>query len=377
MARRAVPSTVVRVIVWATLSLLLAWACVVAYLMTSAGGQQSGGGIGPWRMPVYLNPFGGRRTAAQAVVPPVSGCDDQSWKRQTLGQERAWPPESTIQCAMWGTWTEACYYENVCFDAHERALLFWKDEKSPDTGIGPLGARDWAANAAAAAGAEGAEDPYDRDPSYAYPVYSPLRWHVSHNDLLTGQVLPLSQFPRHGARRPKLFPFNSNMKGRFMTDEEAQIHWRRTAAEWDAQRHGRPPPFVAEAVADAAAAAAGDASGGAGAGPIEEMPVEEAIRLVYGSDDNGSGGLLAAAGGSWWAAALGVSASSGGLLPAEDTAVILSNKVQLQNIWYYSSRVTPWFEAVRLNGSGMLPFLLPLNLADRRRRKGTSCMLRT
>ena len=35
------------------------------------------------------------------------------------------------------------------------------------------------------------------------------------------------------------------------------------------------------------------------------------------------------------------------------------SQVQLQNIWYYSSRAIPWFEARRFNNSGMLPFLLP------------------
>ena len=46
---------------------------------------------------------------------------------------------------MWGTWTEACYYENVCFDAHERQLLFWHDPKVPG-GIPPTGAREWSAS---------------------------------------------------------------------------------------------------------------------------------------------------------------------------------------------------------------------------------------
>jgi hypothetical protein len=43
----------------------------------------------------------------------------------------------------------------------------------------------------------------------------------------------------------------------------------------------------------------------------------------------------------------------------QQTAWLSGNSVPLSNIWYYSSRVTPWFEARRLNASGMLPFVLP------------------
>jgi hypothetical protein len=53
---------------------------------------------------------------------------------------------------------------------------------------------------------------------------------------------------------------------------------------------------------------------------------------------------------------------SGEPLPDEavdDSAWIASNKVELSNIWYFASRVTPWFEARSLNSSGMLPFALP------------------
>ena len=42
----------------------------------------------------------------------------------------ATPARSTVHCAMWGTYTEACYYTDVCFDPVSRTLLLSGDEES-------------------------------------------------------------------------------------------------------------------------------------------------------------------------------------------------------------------------------------------------------
>ena len=40
------------------------------------------------------------------------------------------PQTSTIHCVMWGTFTEACYYTDVCFEPVSRTLLLMGDEES-------------------------------------------------------------------------------------------------------------------------------------------------------------------------------------------------------------------------------------------------------
>jgi hypothetical protein len=349
------------------------------------GGKKGGGadkGAGVRKASVSAD--AGGATGRNATAEPGSQCargggdegDEGAWKRRHFAPHAAWPPESTVQCSMWGTWTEACHYENVCFDAHERQLLFWKDPDSPGTGIGPEGAQDWAAGEGTFADAAANPGVYDaandRDPTYSIPAFSPRRVHISHNDLLTGQVLPLVPFPRYSRTRPKLFPFNSNMKGRFMSRPEAVFHWKRTAAEW-ARDRGASVGVPAEEelplwrgdddhdhVPDA------DAS----SPPVIPLSDAAAQRVIFGAPLPGAStavpgepplpkGHKPAKRQAPSAAGLAPFLGEDVTAPVDDTALVLSNKVQLQNIWYYSSRLTPWFEARRLNASGMLPFLLP------------------
>jgi hypothetical protein len=340
---------------------------------SSSSSSSSGGGVASWfgvgggggsdsgRTVAAASAMGDNDTAADAAGGggPV---DEHAWKRRNFAPRPAWPPESTVQCAMWGTWTEACYYENVCFDAHERVLLFWKDADSPGTGIPPGGAVDWAAGEGTFADISANPGAYDaaaeRDPSLLIPAYSPKRVHVSHNDLLTGQVLPLAPFPRYGPARPKLFPFNGNMKGRFMERGEASFYWTRTAAEWARQRG-----VVDDDVLPPQEELPLHPSEGAGR---DGIPLSQAAaqRVVLGAPLPGASNTVPSGRGGKKGATsnVGVSAPFPGEdpdAPVDDTALVLSHKVQLQNIWYYSSRLTPWFEARRLNASGMLPFLLP------------------
>ena len=301
-SRKLTTYRVSRCIAFSILALLLGWASTMAWVFIRSAVTKSGPAAAKEHKPgIAVRSLGANAVAAAAGAAATT----------------PWPPESTVQCAMWGTWTEICHYENVCFDGHERALFFYKNPDSPNTGILPTGAQDWSTTAAAM-GAGGDSDvpdvpepPYI-DPSTRLPVYSPRRWHISHGDLLTGQVLPLTQFPRYGLSRPKLFPFNSNLKGRFISLENATDYWRRTAADWLRQ--------------------ACDVD-------TVDLSDEEALEVINGGSTVCGALSLRGGGGGGDGSSTAADGGGGGgsgmdaVSPVEDTALVFSHKVSPQCIF--------------------------------------------
>ena len=71
----------------------------------------------------------GTRQARRVVVVELPEESDGS-ARDAAPAAPLTPARSTVTCSMWGTFTEACHYTDVCFDPISRTLLLTGDEES-------------------------------------------------------------------------------------------------------------------------------------------------------------------------------------------------------------------------------------------------------
>jgi hypothetical protein len=193
---------------------------------------------------------------------------------------------------MWGTYTELCAYENVCFEPLERVLTLFRDDV-PAFAPGEEEAMTRRYRSGLRAWWSGGNQTDDL--ALGLAAYRRNKTYASHDDLLTGQVLPLETPPKIKT----VLPMNSAMKFRFeaanpnnTAGRDSKISSYNVMSEWLRLRGVAETPEVAQEL-------------------------------------------------------------------HEQTMLVLANKEQLTNIWYFASRVGPWFEARRLNASGMLPFPLP------------------
>jgi hypothetical protein len=246
----------------------------------------------------------GQQPPASAATAPRGGAADNA-----AGQQQ--PPSaaagiltpSTVTCASWGSWTEACSYTNVCVNFLQRTLVFYNGDDAvytppPAHGPGAMAAEEEAessgdavvdpAEKAPAAGGDGdsaavpadeeheggeggaaaggrqlterrtraprfvpkhlagayahrnragvadMSDAAEAEPYVAAAIGAVLGRHglyAAHNDLLTGQVMPLE--PPPPPRAAHLLPLNSYTRARYATASEFTELWD-AEREWQA-----------------------------------------------------------------------------------------------------------------------------------------------